>query len=404
MPSRWLSFAPLVLVTVLALALGTYENVTHDQDYFSIDSLERFRVLNYENQIRVQDLVHDDQSPVIAELLHANILMDDAPVSKNRGLVVTLDFGEPMPSILLLEPQESFSDIELATLAARYGDAIPEFDGVDIDQDVALEGLFLDWPVRSSENDFSISADDGRVSTDSDKIRVAIVDSGMDTEHEIFANITVLPGWNTFTDDSSMDDDVGHGTHIAGIVASKAPFAEIIPYKIVNAAGGKLSNVVEALSKAMENEVDVINTSFGLSSPSYALETLVQLAEDEGIIVVAAAGNNNKDGGFYPAQYEETLAVASVDVSGEKMEKSNFGSWVDVAAMGYHIRSALPNNEYGYKSGTSQATAIVTAAVARLLSQEGSQSSLSLKEVISGLTAQGRPIISGKLAGLNIVQ
>lgn len=272
---------------------------------------------------------------------------------------------------------------------------------MELDQGLDLSGPFYDWDFGLSGENEAIE----RVDLATEEVTVAVIDSGLDGEHEIFTGTTVKTGWNTLDDDIDAYDDVGHGTHIAGIIASKAPGVSIIPYKIVNKNGGKLSNVLEAFSLALEEDVDVINTSFGLAQESYALGLLVDEAYEQGVIIISAAGNNAKDDGFYPAQNEHTIAVASVDSDGNKLPKSNYGNWIDVAAFGYHVRSSLPDGEYGYLSGTSQSTAVVSAAVVRLLQSAHTGGEWTYSSILSALKAGSEKSIStGELAGTAIIQ
>ncbi|OGJ46019.1 hypothetical protein A3J23_02705 [Candidatus Peregrinibacteria bacterium RIFCSPLOWO2_02_FULL_48_14] len=402
MKKHWLSAAPLVFVLSLALVFGFIE-AKNRSEFFTARSLENLRALNEKHEMVVEDLfaIEETESPLIAELLQADVLIP-IPVADrdNRGLVVTLNPGLSGEAMLLLQPVNSLSDVELATAAVEYQEAIPEFASVEVDQDVELQSPFYDWFFEARAEPVELSSEP----EDEDRIQVAVVDSGIDGDHEIFDKNSVLTGWNTISDDTTMYDDVGHGTHVAGIISKGISGIEIIPYKIVDSKGGKLSNVIEAVSKAIADEVDVINMSFGVPSASYALETLVEKAYKKDIIMVAAAGNNNKDSGFYPAQYEHTIAVAGVDSAGNKMPNSNYGDWVDVAAYGYHVRSSLPDNEYGYKSGTSQATAKISAAVAELLMDASSDEDLSLEQVLSGLESAGKAITEGKLAGVTRIQ
>ena len=194
---------------------------------------------------------------------------------------------------------------------------------------------------------------------------------------------------------------MGHGTHIAGIIHQRAPEAVIIPFKIVDAKGGRVSNAIKAFDKALDLKVDIINTSFGVVEPSDALKKVVERAEDEGVFLVSAAGNFNSSKGFYPATYDSAVAVAGVDNRGNKMSKSNFGNWVDVSSYGTAVWSSLPNNDYGHKSGTSQATAVVTAALARLLMEEGS---MELEAALDELTESVSTVKTGSLAGVAIVK
>ena len=148
------------------------------------------------------------------------------------------------------------------------------------------------------------------------------------------------------------------------------------------------------------DDVDVINTSFGLFSPSASLEKLVEEAYDERIIIVSAAGNDDSSSGFYPATYDHTIAVASLYPNGKKMDKSNYGDWVDIAALGYRVRSSIPDDSYGYKSGTSQSTAFISAEVARILASYGLGKSLDFEDVLEKLTRGLEEIEIGELAGV----
>lgn len=405
MKTQWFSTIPVVFALTLAISLGFIEFQKGAQ-VFSTESLEALRVLNGKNGMTVDDLSSlGNDSPFVSELLRADVLMAEPEVNReNTGLVVTLN-TDSSKNMLLLQPVKPLSDVELATLAQQYEKAIPEFEHVEVDQELELFSPYYNWPITEPLGAPPTLPQYPSLSrTEVKTIRVAVIDSGVDATHEIFAEDPVLTGWNTISGNTTMVDDVGHGTHIAGIIASESENIEIIPYKIVDSQGGKLSNVVEALSLALDNDVDVINMSFGVSSPSYALEALVEKAYEENVILVAAAGNNGTDHGFYPAEYEHTVAVASVDSDGSKMPNSNYGDWIDIAAYGYHIRSSLPDNAYGYKSGTSQATAKVTAAVVALLESASSNSEWTLKQVLSALQAEGEVISDGELAGVTRIQ
>jgi len=372
-----------------------------EPEYFSANSLDSMRELNFKHQMVVDDLLSSQKTPLVSELLQADAFVDTNPDESAQGLVVTLTTEEG-EGLLLLQPVEALSPMELQTVAEEYKTAIPEFKEVEIDQELDLSSPFYDW--NFPFDPVTTEPETNEVNLAEETIQVAVIDSGVDITHPIFDSVVISKGWNTLEDNTNMYDDVGHGTHVAGIIASDAPGVEIIPYKIVNAKGGKLSNVLEAFSKALEDDVEVINTSFGLSSPSYALETMVEKAYKQGVIIVSAAGNNAKADGFYPAEYEHTIAVASVDSSGAKLPKSNYGDWVDVASYGYHIRSSLPDGLYGYKTGTSQAAPVVSAAVARMLMAD-EEGILNFESIMETLKADsGKQIADGELAGTAIVK
>lgn len=396
MNSKLFSVLPLIFALSLAIVLG-FVSRSQGPSIFSVDSLNSLRSLNNEYGIVIEDLSFTDSgnSPLESDLIQANIFNPQTPSDESvTGLIVSLNTPDNESNILLLRPKTSLGEVELATLASRYQAAIPEFASVEIDQEVELEGPIYDWLFTAPARSVDLSSE----SEGEDLIKVAVIDSGMDKSHELFANEVIGTGWNTITKKTSVEDDVGHGTHIAGIIAMESEGVEIIPYKIVGKRGGKLSNVIEALSKAIDDDVSVINMSFGITSPSYSLEMMVKKAIQKNIILVAAAGNNNSDHDFYPAEYASVLAVGSVDDNGEKMTSSNYGDWVDVAAPGYHIRSALPGDQYGYKSGTSQATAKVTARVLAWLQANG-ENTYTVEGVIAGIEGDSEAILEGSLAG-----
>ena len=211
---------------------------------------------------------------------------------------------------------------------------------------------------------------------------------------EIEENSNVMDG------NSEPADDVGHGTHIAGIIAKNAENSIIIPFKIVNKDGGKLSDVIKAIDQSIDAEVDVINISLGVQEASFSLEEIVEKASEKGVIIVAAAGNFSSSEKFYPAAYEETISVAATYYSGKKLESSNYGDWIDVAAKGYHIYSSVPYNDYGFKNGTSQAAAIVTAKVSKLLSDNPD---MTFDSVIEALSTTSSFVKDDELSNVPIV-
>ena len=212
------------------------------------------------------------------------------------------------------------------------------------------------------------------VTTGSPEIIVAVLDTGIDKDHEDLSGQIV--GEVNFTDSSTVDDIYGHGTHIAGIIAAKsndigivgiAPDVRLLNVKVVNDRGRcQVSDLVEGIIWAVDNGADVINISIEISEPSSAMEDAVKYAWDNGVIIVAAAGNGGSQIPVYPAFYDNCLAVAAVNESDNLAPLSNTGSWVDLAAPGYKIYSTFPGNEYKLETGTSFATAQVSGIAALL--------------------------------------
>lgn len=177
------------------------------------------------------------------------------------------------------------------------------------------------------------------------------------------------------TDKEYLKDNHGHGTHIAGAIAQHAQDADycllILKFYDSKTVTNNLKNVIDAIEYAIDQNVDVINLSLGGISPSEAEKKAIVKALDKGIVVVACAGNEYSDlskHAYYPALYDERIIVVeNIDSKGTRLPSSNYGPQVDVKEVGTNVLSLLPDNQYGYMSGTSQATAVVTGKIVKKL-------------------------------------
>ena len=205
------------------------------------------------------------------------------------------------------------------------------------------------------------------------QVLVAVLDTGIDAQHEDLAGKVV--GSVNFTKSATASDVLGHGTHIAGIitatanngigVAGFAPNARLLNVKIADDNGMVwASTIAEGIIWAVDNGARIINMSLVVPTSYPALEEAVNYASGKGVVLIAAAGNNIKSIPVYPAYYPNVIAVSATDSDGRLWAESNNGDWVDVYAPGVEIFSTNPGNSYGYLSGTSMATAYATAAAA----------------------------------------
>jgi subtilisin family serine protease len=195
-------------------------------------------------------------------------------------------------------------------------------------------------------------------------LKVAVIDTGVDVDHpDLFGNIK--GGTNTISRKGSYDDDNGHGTHVAGIIAAVdneigvvgvVPEADLYAIKALDSYGnGYVSDIIEGIQWCIENDIDIINMSFGLTSDSQLLHESVIEAFDVGIEMVAAAGNNYGGACEYPAAYDEVVAVGAVDVNGSIAEFSAIDG-VAVWAPGVEVYSTYVDSDYKNLDGTSMAT------------------------------------------------
>jgi hypothetical protein len=151
-------------------------------------------------------------------------------------------------------------------------------------------------------------------------------------------------------------------------VAGVSWAAQIMPVKVLNATGnGAFDTVAQGVIYAVNNGAQVINLSLGGALNSSVLQSAIDYAYSQGVVVVAASGNANTSV-FYPAAYPQVIAVAASDASNNRAWFSNYGPEVDVAAPGVDIYSTALGGGYEYRSGTSMASAYVTGEVALMLS------------------------------------
>lgn len=239
---------------------------------------------------------------------------------------------------------------------------------------------------------------------------VAVIDTGVDFNHPDLRNKNWNSlknkneiGWNFVSNNSEISDDHGHGTHISGIITANlnkkmgisgiAPEVKIMGLKFYSSklSGEKnVKNTVDSINYAINNGAKIINYSGG--GPEFNEDEYLALkkAEHFGVLVVAAAGNENQntdipENRYYPAAYRlsNIISVGAIDINNRLIASSNWGKkTVDVVAPGENIYSTLPGGNYGYMTGTSQATAFVTGLAAILLSENPNLTPQAIKKII----------------------
>ena len=236
-------------------------------------------------------------------------------------------------------------------------------------------------------------------------VNIAVIDSGCDIDHESLKDNIVFV--RNFTDEDKKNpnivvDRVGHGTHVAGIIAANgdnktivgvAPWANLYILKAIDKTGsGKVSWVINAINYAVEKKVDIISMSLGMPNDDPKLEKAIKNAINNNILVVCAAGNegdgNANDFEYsYPASYVDVISVGAVDKRGVPASFSNSNLVVDLVAPGVDIVSTYPNNQFAILSGTSMAAPHVTGSLALLKnwSREEFQRDLTQEEIYAQL-------------------
>jgi len=249
-------------------------------------------------------------------------------------------------------------------------------------------------------------------------VLVAVIDSGVDTDHpQLAAPGKVLRGFDFIRNRAGADFDcISHGTAVASIITATpeaglgfhgvAPGTRILPLRVSDldaGAGDSGSSVnptvfAKAIRYAVDNGARVINLSVVMYTDVAAVRAAVQYAEHKDVVVVAAVGNQHQQSGAdptpYPAAYPGVLGVGATTIDGVRLDASQVGPYVDLAAPGGGVLAATRQHGYVFWDGTSFATPFVSATAA-LVRAEYPQ--LSAAGVMSRLLATADPAPGGPL-------
>ena len=206
-------------------------------------------------------------------------------------------------------------------------------------------------------------------------VRVGIIDTSFELAHPAFRNINAEQG--VFLDGEQPSPYDWHGTAVLSLLAGdpsrgtpgllpEATFLLATAFRS-DAAGNASTDTVRllaALAWLDARGADVVNMSF--SGPQdLAVQHAISEMRKKGVVFIAAAGNMGPVAGpSYPAAYADVIAVTAVNRNGEGYRHANRGDYIDVAAPGVDILTALPGAQQGYRSGTSFAAPFVTAIAA----------------------------------------
>jgi len=272
-----------------------------------------------------------------------------------------------------------------------------------------------------------------------EKIIVAVIDTGIDYNHEDLKNVmwvnkNEIPGNGIDDDKNGYIDDIhgintvqrderdnatgkmmdthSHGSHVAGTIGAEqnngigisgiASNVSLMGLRTVPGSGDELDvDVVESFIYAAKNGARIINCSFGKDrneGGQAVKEAIDFIGQKYGTLIIAAAGNSSNDIDrrlTYPASYSSInlLVVASTTSSGRLSYFSNYGEQnVDVAAPGSNIYSTTPGNRYGSKSGTSMASPTTAGVAAEILSRHPHLTPEKLKDLLMTTVTKSRRI------------
>ncbi len=265
----------------------------------------------------------------------------------------------------------------------------------------AVETTHMSWGADYIESDYYVNSliDAGITET----VTVAVVDSGI-ARHDLLNGVVTSNG-KDFVGSDPRNDENGHGTHVAGIVAdcTQGLDVELMPVRVLAADGkGYTSSVVAGIEYAISMGVDVINYSIA-GEHDQSKDDAVNDAYTHGITFVCASGNGgeNINGSKYccPSHNENAVVVGAIRQDGERYSLSNYGVTLDFVAPGNAITSCGLYNDTAIKSGTSMATAFITAVAAMYRLECPSATSCEtvrfISEISSDLGEEGFDIFYG---------
>lgn len=219
-------------------------------------------------------------------------------------------------------------------------------------------------------------------------VRVAVLDTGLDTDHPDLAG--AIDDARDFTGSrAGVEDRVGHGTHVVGTIGARrneqgvigvAPECRLLVAKVLGDDGAGASEWVAAgIDWACEEGADILSLSLGSPRPDATLRDAVARAAARGKFLICAAGNTGRPNSVdYPARWPDTVAVGAVDRDGRLASFSSQGDEVDLCAPGADVLSTYRDGGYAKLSGTSMAAPFVTGVTALLLSKHRSQGGATL--------------------------
>ena len=195
---------------------------------------------------------------------------------------------------------------------------------------------------------------------------IAIIDSGC-FNHKLLRE-KLIYGKNFTSEGNSQNviDNLGHGTHVAGIIHDIIPEAQLLIIKVLDRYGyGTIDDITQGIYYALDKGANIINVSIGYEDPDDELKAAIETAEIKNVPVICAAGNHNTI--EYPAQYG--ISVGSIDNKGNVSEFSTNNA--TLYALGEDIESTYLNDSYEILTGTSMATAKMTGYIAKYIMNNG---------------------------------
>ncbi len=226
-------------------------------------------------------------------------------------------------------------------------------------------------------------------------IKVAILDSGVSASDDlpVKERINFIDGEEDI--DPLYEDLSGHGTGVAGVIIGKDngwgvtginPNANLYSLRVLDGTNkAPLSRIVSAIYWCIDNNINIMNMSFGTTTRSAILENAIKDADEAGILMIAAVGNHGiEDPNVveYPAAFDEVMAVGAVNPQGQISNLSSIGSVTEILAPGESVPVMDFLDEISPADGTSMAAPHITGIASLLWAKDETKPADFVRDLI----------------------
>ena len=270
----------------------------------------------------------------------------------------------------------------------------PHLKYAELDKRIAVSATTNDPYLGSEWHISKIGVDAAWDKSQGAGVTIAILDSGVEASHPDLAG-SLVPGYNSYDNNTNTADVCGHGTKVAGAaaaaannaagVAGVAGQAKIMPVRIayVDPTYGcyaYYSTIASGITWAADHGARIVNVSYASLPASSAVVSAANYLKSKGGLMFASAGNYNRDEGFVPT--DSMISVSATDGSDNRASFSSYGNFVTLSAPGAGIYTTAPGGSYAAVNGTSFAAPVAAGVAALMMAANPSLSNSKIESLL----------------------